>query len=251
MNACPTSWLPKIWLIIGFNSVAFVIPNAIEISTIHTKHLFASFLSRDQSYDLIVSIWRHHHPEEIRVRDRSATVSTTETDTNDETKSEVSYEDEDGRKKKYRFKRRVPSVLKSLVSSKDSPTDGQTESEKIKEEAQDRDGGGSGHETTYPGEEFKNVVMEINLTTSPEKAYELMFRDLEFLRPFWKDNQGLKGELNSLPIFFARWYFDVRYCFHRHQGRWMDKEWWIRTRWARNELHPTSQCLDGTEGDAL
>lgn len=189
---------------------AFVIPNAIEISTIHAKHLFASFLSRDQSYDLIVSIWRHHHPEEIRVRDRSATVSTTETDSNDDSKSEVSYEDEDGRKKKYRFKPRVPSVLKSLVSSKEpnASGEGQTESEKIKEEAQDRDGGGGGNghpETTYPGEEFKNVVMEINLTTSPEKAYELMFKDLEFLRPFWKDNQGLKGPfligpLPSIPI---------------------------------------------------
>ncbi|KAG8935730.1 hypothetical protein FRC02_006778 [Tulasnella sp. 418] len=37
---------------------AFVIPNAIQISTHDQKHTFASFLSRDTTYDVINNIWR-------------------------------------------------------------------------------------------------------------------------------------------------------------------------------------------------
>ncbi|GAA5863774.1 hypothetical protein JCM3774_001154 [Rhodotorula dairenensis] len=41
---------------------AYVIPNAIQITTLHARHVFASFLSRDTTYDLIGSIWRMVHP---------------------------------------------------------------------------------------------------------------------------------------------------------------------------------------------
>ncbi|PWZ00326.1 hypothetical protein BCV70DRAFT_108621 [Testicularia cyperi] len=41
---------------------AFVIPNAIQIATLQSKHNFTSFLSRDATYDLIVNIWKLSHP---------------------------------------------------------------------------------------------------------------------------------------------------------------------------------------------
>ncbi|GAA5821279.1 hypothetical protein JCM11251_004550 [Rhodosporidiobolus azoricus] len=41
---------------------AYVIPNAIQIATMHARHTFASFLSRDTTYDLIGNIWRMVHP---------------------------------------------------------------------------------------------------------------------------------------------------------------------------------------------
>ncbi|GAA6005682.1 hypothetical protein JCM11491_003724 [Sporobolomyces phaffii] len=41
---------------------AYVIPNAIQISTMHARHTFASFLSRDTTYDLVGNIWRMVHP---------------------------------------------------------------------------------------------------------------------------------------------------------------------------------------------
>ncbi|KAK4510024.1 uncharacterized protein ATC70_006193 [Mucor velutinosus] len=44
-------------------STAYVIPNAIQISTDSAKHFFASFLSRDQAYDLMVDIWRIARPD--------------------------------------------------------------------------------------------------------------------------------------------------------------------------------------------
>lgn len=43
-------------------STALVFKNGLVISTLHAKHTFASFTSRDSTYDLIVKIWRLGHP---------------------------------------------------------------------------------------------------------------------------------------------------------------------------------------------
>jgi len=44
---------------------AFVIPNAIQITTRQAKYTFASFLSRDTTYDVIANIWRSVRPDDI------------------------------------------------------------------------------------------------------------------------------------------------------------------------------------------
>ncbi|TFK56894.1 hypothetical protein OE88DRAFT_1650390 [Heliocybe sulcata] len=43
---------------------AFVIPNAIQINTRTAKYTFASFLSRDTTFDVIYNIWRLARPED-------------------------------------------------------------------------------------------------------------------------------------------------------------------------------------------
>jgi hypothetical protein len=43
-------------------STALLFKNGLEISTLHAKHIFASFTSRDSTYDLIVKIWKLGHP---------------------------------------------------------------------------------------------------------------------------------------------------------------------------------------------
>lgn len=43
---------------------AFVIPNAIQITTRQAKYTFASFLARDTTYDVIYNIWRLARPED-------------------------------------------------------------------------------------------------------------------------------------------------------------------------------------------
>jgi hypothetical protein len=43
---------------------AFVIPNAIQMSTRTAKYTFASFLARDTAYDVIYNIWRLARPED-------------------------------------------------------------------------------------------------------------------------------------------------------------------------------------------
>jgi hypothetical protein len=51
---------------------AFVIPNAIQLSTRQAKYTFASFLSRDTTFDVIYNIWRLARPEDaIAIGSRS------------------------------------------------------------------------------------------------------------------------------------------------------------------------------------
>jgi len=60
----------SIQLVVPFSAVtniekkmtAFVIPNAIMISTHDAKHTFASFLSRDTTFDVMGNIWKLAHP---------------------------------------------------------------------------------------------------------------------------------------------------------------------------------------------
>jgi len=44
-------------------STALLFPNAIVIQTLHARHIFASFISRDSTYDLIVGLWNVGHPQ--------------------------------------------------------------------------------------------------------------------------------------------------------------------------------------------
>lgn len=43
---------------------AFVIPNAIQITTRQAKYTFTSFLSRDTTFDVMYNIWRLGRPED-------------------------------------------------------------------------------------------------------------------------------------------------------------------------------------------
>ncbi|KAF2648021.1 hypothetical protein K491DRAFT_699232 [Lophiostoma macrostomum CBS 122681] len=43
-------------------STAMLFPNGIVIQTLHARNIFASFLSRDSTYDLIIGIWKISHP---------------------------------------------------------------------------------------------------------------------------------------------------------------------------------------------
>lgn len=58
-------------LIISFDEIvsvekkntAMLFPNAIVIQTLHARNVFASLISRDSTYDLIVGIWKIGHPQ--------------------------------------------------------------------------------------------------------------------------------------------------------------------------------------------
>ncbi len=43
---------------------AFVIPNAIQLSTRTAKYTFTSFLARDTTYDVLYNVWRLARPED-------------------------------------------------------------------------------------------------------------------------------------------------------------------------------------------
>ncbi|GAA5882760.1 hypothetical protein JCM1840_002596 [Sporobolomyces johnsonii] len=191
---------------------AKIIPNAIEVRTLHATHTFASFVARDAAYDLLVAIWHHVHPHEelTRVKGRARASSTAsaatgtsattgsakerERDDGDST-SEISFEDEKGEKKRHRFSLtalRHVSLKRDSASTADSSP---TEAEKVKQRAQagEKGGGGGGHPATnYDGPEYKNEALDCVLPTSPEKAYSLFFTNEEFLKSFLEEKEHLK-----------------------------------------------------------
>lgn len=85
-------------------STALLFKNGLEISTLHAKNIFASFTSRDSTYDLIVGIWKLGHPSlrsslnGVRISDTGGGDRTEKVDGNDATESasESEEESEDG-----------------------------------------------------------------------------------------------------------------------------------------------------------
>ncbi|CAJ0637245.1 14326_t:CDS:10 [Entrophospora sp. SA101] len=71
-NANIFGWITN--LVIAFKDIvsiekkmtAFVIPNAILISTLHAKNFFTSFLARDTAYELLYTMWKQSHPSLAR-----------------------------------------------------------------------------------------------------------------------------------------------------------------------------------------
>lgn len=163
-------------------------------------------MNRDSTYDLLVECWRHAHPEEQRVRARADNVSTALTnDANEEARSEITYEAEDGKKKKHRF---TKAIQKSAIAKKlktvglggggsgsedeDDDDKAKTPAEKVKEQALASD---PGHKPTeYDGKEYDKVALDVVLPVAPEKAYDLFFGNESFLRPFLEETEKLKGE---------------------------------------------------------
>lgn len=60
-------------------TTAYFIPNAIQISTDSAKHFFASFLSRDQAYDLMVDIWRIARPDLVPPKETEGSIQNADT----------------------------------------------------------------------------------------------------------------------------------------------------------------------------
>ncbi|BGP41576.1 hypothetical protein JCM10449v2_005567 [Rhodotorula kratochvilovae] len=208
---------------------AKIIPNAIEVRTLHATHNFASFIARDASYALLVAVWKHVHPEaeQLRASSRQAAKdekrrlrslstasarsaptmigSDSDSDGDSDDKSEISFEDEQGQKKRHRFKRGLASLKLSNIRSRENTVSsavppvvpvagGPTEAEKVKAAAVAGAGAGdSAHApTSYDGAEFKNVALDAVLPTSPKRAYELFFANADFLRAFMEEKEGLK-----------------------------------------------------------
>lgn len=74
-------------------NTAKVIPNAIEVIVNDgMRYFLTSFLNRDQTYQLLETIWTHHrHIDSQPPREETPTIRS-----EDDNRSQVSYEDEDG-----------------------------------------------------------------------------------------------------------------------------------------------------------
>jgi hypothetical protein len=142
---------------------------------------------------------------------RSAGADSTDED-EDDRKSEITFEDEKGEKKRHRFK--LPSGVTAAIKSikgRDTaaddgttsvpvvPSNGPTEAQKIKAAAT-ADGGAVHPPTQYNGPEYKNEALDTSLPTSPLKAYKLFFKEEAFLRKFLEEKEKLLGAFSSFSL---------------------------------------------------
>jgi len=208
-------------------STAVIFPNAIVIQTLHAKNVFASFISRDQTYDLLINTWKIGHPNlkpsanghvlddsKDGKSDRAGSMGTE--DDSDEESDEFYDEDEDEEDGAESFvNEAAPSMAGSdggetakVLSHKGSPPagtmhDSNGASSKAVE-AQDSAVGGAGGAPDFPGpathaptectdqdSHYDKQVMDTTVPAPLGKVYSMMFGPASgtVMRKFLLDDQ--------------------------------------------------------------
>ncbi|CAJ0831241.1 1893_t:CDS:10 [Entrophospora sp. SA101] len=134
-NANIFGWITN--LVIAFKDIvsiekkmtAFVIPNAILISTLHAKNFFTSFLARDTAYELLYTMWKQSHPSLARsISINNNATSNNNNSTTHGTNNNSSRTSNSSRKNNHNHQQPPPlisrglSISKSAVKKRRSPT---------------------------------------------------------------------------------------------------------------------------------
>jgi len=150
-------------LLLEKKMTAFVIPNALQITTRKAKYAFASFLARDTVYDVIHNVWRLARPDVSSMDGGSTRMSAD--DLNPSTRGSL-----DG----------LPSTAASPPARKGSQTESkQLPSQKITHCACGKN-----------GEHYAEKVMECVVPGTPDKVYTLLFASA-FMKTFMREEQKL------------------------------------------------------------
>ncbi|CAO3694371.1 unnamed protein product [Rhizopus stolonifer] len=182
-------------------ATAYFIPNAIQISTDSAKYFFASFLSRDQAYDLIVEIWHTCRPDLFPPK-KSSIQSPSENELSEEDDSDYdtdeSFEDDDNDEQvTTRDIKTTEGAIQRDISESPQPS---VQSNKTNEKPPrsvesspkkpDAELPAQKHEKTNCTCEshYPNVVLDIVYNGSLEKIYKLLFQD-DFLEKFLLEDQ--------------------------------------------------------------
>lgn len=143
---------------------AFVIPNAIQVTTRNAKYTFTSFLSRDTTYDVMYNVWRLARPEDSSIS--SQFTGRGSLDTPIDPLDPLENGDANG-----------AAVAGRLPN-------GNGVAKKVNKVTQCACG--------RAGQHFSEVAMESTLPGTPEKIYNLMFTS-GFIKDFMRDDQKLIG----------------------------------------------------------
>jgi VAD1 Analog of StAR-related lipid transfer domain len=138
---------------------AFVIPNAIQITTRTTKYTFASFLARDTAHDVIFNIWRLSRPEDGLSEDETSGGPALDAPQALRTAS--------------------PTELVAVSTGSVAPL-----SHKVTTCACERE-----------GEHYSALAIDTVIPGTPERIYNLMFAS-GFLKDFMRENQKLEGKFS-------------------------------------------------------
>ncbi|PWN23446.1 hypothetical protein BCV69DRAFT_281065 [Microstroma glucosiphilum] len=175
---------------------ALIIPNAIQIATLHHKHTFSSFLGRDTTYDLVANIWKLSHPD---VPSSAAATHEMDADSSDESDDGASVTPaSSGMASKLRKKLKAnKSKDAEAATTKDAKSNGGATADK----GDDKGGKGAGGSkekhpaTSCPceGEKKHLAVTALDTTypATPEKVYNLLFKNDDFMKNFWTVDEKL------------------------------------------------------------
>ncbi|BGP30772.1 hypothetical protein JCM10296v2_002529 [Rhodotorula toruloides] len=196
---------------------AYVIPNAIQIATMHARHTFASFLSRDTTYDLIGNIWRMFHPVVPMSAALPDTLSTSgnshaagESEDEEAAAAQDAQTSPAAEGKKERAKKRLKGFRRPRGGTGEStgstnksvdfvlPVDDAAEAKGEGEAGEGKKKGKKGATPAHPPtvdtcptlKNLKEVCMDTTFPGAPEKIYNLMFTS-GFMKDFWAENQKL------------------------------------------------------------
>jgi len=137
---------------------AYVIPNALQISSSSGKYVFASLLSRDTTYDVIYNIWRSVRPDAPSPRGSLDDLG--------------------------------PSIMGSIADDMEGPSQGV-----LKPLAGEHKSTTCACERE--GKHFSEVAMETVVPGDPEKIYNLMFAS-GFIKDFMRDDEKLIGAFGQM-----------------------------------------------------
>ena len=135
---------------------AFVIPNAIQLSTPTAKYTSMSFLARDTTYDVLFNVWRLARPEDSTMGSQRPSPRGS-LDNGTEPAPEANGAG-------------APAAAKAAV---------------VKNKVTICDCGRS-------GQHYTETAMEATFPGTPEKIYNLMFTS-GFMKDFMRENQKLLG----------------------------------------------------------
>ncbi|EXJ75597.1 uncharacterized protein A1O5_00104 [Cladophialophora psammophila CBS 110553] len=116
-------------------NTAVVFPNAIAIQTLHARHTFRSLIYREQTYDLLIGIWRVSHPASFQKSMNGKQLAAEEASAATVAENEASAQPSDGSSTEESNSERdddsAPSLLESSASNAGSElVDGKTVSRK-------------------------------------------------------------------------------------------------------------------------
>ncbi|CED83409.1 Uncharacterized conserved protein, contains GRAM domain [Phaffia rhodozyma] len=145
---------------------AFVIPNAIMITTSDAKHTFASFLSRDTAFDVIHSIWRLSTPINPMAANRSSSSIPDDSPLQSLTSNSLATDS----KPAHQHSPSSPLTMgKKKIPSRKQPTTCQCQ---------------------LNGGHYSETALDSVFPSTPEKLYNLMFTS-GFSKDFMSNNQKL------------------------------------------------------------
>ncbi|KAG0181617.1 hypothetical protein DFQ29_007721 [Apophysomyces sp. BC1021] len=194
---------------------ARIIPNGIQISTHTAKHVFASFLSRDQAYDQMMRLWESHQrlPSPDYASSLVESVTSNETDEVDEIDDESHVSAATGQSDEHQQALPEEPPKKRLDSGYAEQSASQPKEAEPRIIPVNRT---KSCPCTASGEHYSNIALDETYPGTVESMYKILFTS-DFMKGFLKEVQQSRGMIIDTDddVDLSRYRHGVRECSYR------------------------------------